>query len=303
MSKSLYPENPSGKPSPKPVVVQWLTDHLRHTIQSQSMASESSLFQLLKVRYPENAYALFPQVRNSTGFAGSRTADAIAIGLWPSRGMEVEGFEMKVSRTDWQKELKSPEKAEVICKVCDRWWVVISDEKIIQEGELPATWGLLVQKGGKLVVKKQAPKLEAQPMDRGFIASLFRKLQEQSVAKSEIQGRIDEAYRAGKEEEKRIQEVQTRRSGDHREKQELEDLKKALAEFEAESGIEINRWGGKKMGEAVRFYLNNDSEKIEANLKYLRNQLSNVVTMLEKGIQTVRQTFGKDEGVSGGVPE
>ena len=39
------------------------------------------------------------------GFAGGgRYADAIAMNLWPSRGLAVHGFEIKISRGDWQRE-------------------------------------------------------------------------------------------------------------------------------------------------------------------------------------------------------
>ena len=56
-------------------------------------------------------YALFYEVANATGSAATRSADAIAMGLWPSRGLYLQGFEIKVSRSDWLSELKNPAKA------------------------------------------------------------------------------------------------------------------------------------------------------------------------------------------------
>ncbi len=60
--------------------------------------------------------------------------------LYPSRGLEINGFEVKGSRQDWIKELKSPEKSAPVQRFCDRWWIV-APAGIIQPGELPPTWG------------------------------------------------------------------------------------------------------------------------------------------------------------------
>lgn len=64
---------------------------------------------------------------------------------------EILGFEVKVSRSDWLSELKKPEKADSLARYCDRWYLVISDPKIVKDGELPPTWGLLCRKGDRLV--------------------------------------------------------------------------------------------------------------------------------------------------------
>ena len=130
------------------------------------------LVELLAVRYPAPEWAFFPQARNSTGYV-SRTADAVAMNLWPSRGMELHGFEVKVDRGDWLKELKSPEKATKIQQYCDRWWIVAPKE-IVGPAELPSTWGLLLANSGHLRCQVEAPKLQAVELDRGFVAALLR---------------------------------------------------------------------------------------------------------------------------------
>ncbi|QNJ56375.1 hypothetical protein KNV19_gp61 [Gordonia phage Portcullis] len=88
------------------------------------------------------------KVRCRAGFAGwdpqhgrLRTADALAIDTWMSKGMELHGFEVKCSRSDWLTELKQPEKSEAFRRICDRWWLVTSDPSIVKPGELPDGWG------------------------------------------------------------------------------------------------------------------------------------------------------------------
>ena len=85
------------------------------------------------------------KVRSTAGFAekrsNMRTADAIAIDTWESQGLEVHGFEIKCSRSDWLTELKHPEKSEPFRRFCDRWWLVTSSKDIVKPGELPEGWG------------------------------------------------------------------------------------------------------------------------------------------------------------------
>lgn len=97
---------------------------------------------LLAARYGRSsgngpAWAFVPKVRDAAGFSATRTIDAIAMSLWPSRGLELHGHEIKVSRSDWLRELKEPEKAEAFSSVVDRWWLVVSDAQIVAAGELP----------------------------------------------------------------------------------------------------------------------------------------------------------------------
>lgn len=67
---------------------------------------------------------------------------------------------IKVSRSDFLSELKKPQKAEVISRYCDRWWIVAADRKVAQVDELPKTWGLLVAQKNGLRQLKPAPQLE-----------------------------------------------------------------------------------------------------------------------------------------------
>ena len=60
---------------------------------------------LLALRYAPPAYAFFEEVRAQTGYAAGGSADGLALSLWPSRGIELHGFEVKVSRSDWLREL------------------------------------------------------------------------------------------------------------------------------------------------------------------------------------------------------
>lgn len=132
--------------------------------------------------YKPSEFALMFEVGNTTGTGVARHADAIAMNLWPSRGMTIEGVEIKVSRSDWRRELDNPAKSEPVQKFCDQWWIV-APEGIVQEIELPALWGLrVVSPNLSIRTVKVAPKLDAMPPSRGFIAAMLRRASEADAA-------------------------------------------------------------------------------------------------------------------------
>jgi hypothetical protein len=139
------------------------------------LQTEAKVIAALRKRFQSPAWAMFTGVANATGHRANRWADAVAMGIWPSRGQEIVGFEVKVHRSDWLRELKKPEKAESIFKFCDRWWIAAGSAAIVREGELPATWGLLIPHGKTMKVVTEAPQLQPVAVERGFVAAILRR--------------------------------------------------------------------------------------------------------------------------------
>lgn len=141
---------------------------------------------MLAARFPSPEWAYFEQVRNGTGYSRrvTRTADALAFSLYPSRGLELHGFEVKVSRGDWLRERKDPEKAEEIAKYCNEWWLVTSTDVVFDVSEIPPAWGWLdMPKLGKQLLVRKKPKWRtAKPLDLPMVASILRKASETAIA-------------------------------------------------------------------------------------------------------------------------
>jgi len=155
---------------------------------------ESDVIHVLRKRYAPEEWCFLAGVRKATGFSygGSmRTADAVAMNMFPSRGLPLVGFEVKVSKGDWQKELKDPSKAESICRYMDNWYIA-APEGIVQKSELPSTWGLIVIKeDGSSRVLVQAPVLTPESIPKAFWASLFRESMRQMSQEAEIKSRLE----------------------------------------------------------------------------------------------------------------
>lgn len=229
------------------------------------------LLRMLFVRYQSPEWAFLPQVRNATGFARTtRTADAIALNLWPSRGMELYGFELKSYRGDWIRELKNPAKADEISGYCDRWWVVVAEKEFVQPGELPPTWGLLAPRGGKLIAITEAPKLEAKPLTKAFIAAALRKVNESMVPVASLEAEVAKRVEKAVDHERgRLEHKLT----------EADELRRRVGEFENASGVEISRaWeGAERIGRAVRQVLDSDPEKIRREIEFIRDRAARLV--------------------------
>jgi hypothetical protein len=255
-----------------------MTEPVKKEKEKFAPLTEFALDERLRVKYPSPEYAYFSAVRNGTGFVRHtvRTIDGMAIGLWPSRGLELIGFELKSSRGDWLREKKDPAKAHDMAKYCDRWYLVAGRDDIVLAGELPIKWGLIVphQKGLKIVT--EAPVLESSAWDRLFLASLVRSISENYIHRSEIQ----EALKKAADDEK------------GRRQYELDRLKEKVEEFEKASGIKISdAWDAGYIGEAVKFLRDHGLDFHIAGLKSLRDNAKRVYESVEYALSK--------EGISG----
>lgn len=122
--------------------------------------------------------ALIWEIGDATGGRHSRSADAVIMGLWPSRGILLEGVEIKTHRSDWLRELKTPAKAEPVARFCDRWWIHATPD-VVRTEELPTGWGLRVFDGRVWTTPVEAAPRTPEPISREFLASLLRRSDQQ----------------------------------------------------------------------------------------------------------------------------
>lgn len=118
-------------------------------------------------------WRVFFEVSSDTGARATRRIDALACGIWPSNGYEFVGIEIKVSHSDWQREMADPSKAQDLMRFCNRWYLA-APKGMVKPDELPATWGLLSFDGTKLQTVVKAPKLNPEPLEVGFVMAVLR---------------------------------------------------------------------------------------------------------------------------------
>jgi hypothetical protein len=203
----------------------------------------------LRARFIAPEWAIFFEVGDGTGSSQRRWADAVAMNMWPSRGLEIHGFEIKVSRSDWLRELKDPAKSAKVQQYCDRWWI-ITPKGIIKPGELPPTWGHYeVSDSGVIRQVVAAPQLESVAINRSFMAAMLRRaggVDEDAVA-SMVRTGIEKVRAGDKERFEREVEARTRNE---------KYLRERVLEFEAISGLQISKgYLTEEAAKSVRFVL------------------------------------------------
>lgn len=243
----------------------------------------------LELRYPKKEYALLSEVRNSTGFSGqARTADAIALSLWPSRGLTMHGFEMKAYRGDWKREKDNPEKAEEIARYCDFWWLLVTDARIVEPiSDVPENWGVLGpnKDGTRLAVLKDAVKLEAQPLSRSFVAAILRNVSNATTPTARVAAKCEEARLLG------IQEGE-KRAADIVELERLRKLEEDVRAFEEASGVQLvshYKWqtaDPKKLGAALKEIMS-ETDSLRYRLESL-DRLAQAAESMADGVRKQR---------------
>lgn len=264
------------------------------------------VLEALAERHRAPAWALVSQVRNQTGYRDGkiRTCDALAMSLWPSRGLELHGFEIKVARSDWLAELDDPAKADGFVKFCDRWWVV-APPLVVVPAELPKTWGLMVLHGKKsLRIEVDAPVLgAAMPPSRAFLAAILRKVateNEESPGRQRM-ARIKEAARHRGFDEG----MQAAKNLAGNTQHELETLLARVREFEAVTGVSISRsWDNVgNISRAVRALLHESHDEYLKDLARLRESAAAIEGQVQKEIDKLAEVVERHRAARAAAEE
>ncbi|MFH0917013.1 MAG: hypothetical protein V1912_11305 [bacterium] len=211
----------------------------------------------LRIHYGDG-YRLVEQVADHTGYRASRWLDAMAFGLWPSRGLEIHGIEVKVSRPDFRREIENPQKADATAARCDRFFLAapagIVDPLHLET--LAPTWGLLevvADKTGNRTVRttKRAERIEQRkPIDRDFLAAVLRRIPSPTdELRGEIRAEIESANELAIE--RAVENRLARSTGD------CAVLRELVGTFEAAAGIKLTDYhsfggGAERSGRALR---------------------------------------------------
>ena len=163
MSKRVYPKLTAAQ----------VLDHLEAKITREPVGLPSR-------------WVFFREVRMGTGFSPGyyRTGrlrypvdqrlDAWAMGSWPSGKFVRKAFEVKVGRSDFQREMKHPEKREAAFLVAEQFYFV-TPEYMVDRGEVPEDCGLIwIKADGTVRTVVAAPERMVEPLDQRFMLSLLR---------------------------------------------------------------------------------------------------------------------------------
>ena len=191
--------------------------------------SEKQIATAIRKQWSRQGNVVLTGVRNGTGFDKKpRTADALSISTWPSRGLYAEGFEIKSSRSDLAREIANPAKADEIAQYCLLWWIATPTGLVNESIKLPESWGLVEvdEKLDAKIITRPKP-LEPKPMDTLFVCSVLRNFAETHVPVAMVEElaapKIEDARKAAKAEAGRR----------------LKELEDGFARFKSITGISL----------------------------------------------------------------
>ena len=186
----------------------------------------------LHSRYPRPEFVLQSEITLQ-----GRRIDAVCMRMWGDRSLV--GFEIKVSRSDWQRELKSIEKSRAWASCVDQF-IVVAPPEVVQDSELPVGWGLMEFRDNGLRLKVQPhPVSPSHSLPREIAARLLDRL---------VRKTTDEAQRAAWDLRESIRkEIEDRYAKDeaneaNRLRAENERLSKQLAELCEVAGVPLHGW-------------------------------------------------------------
>lgn len=127
----------------------------------------------LKVTTAEMISALYRRYPQSNGRWANvvefEKIDFLSVACWASLKYAVHGHEIKVSRSDWLRELKQPHKTRSNRPMCDFWWLA-APRGIARAGEIPDGWGFIEWNGYSFRVVKSAPVIRPPYNNRAYLA-------------------------------------------------------------------------------------------------------------------------------------
>jgi hypothetical protein len=233
-----------------------------------------------------NGYACMFEVSSGTGTNATRAADIVVLNLWPSRGMDLNGYEVKTARSDWLRELKQPEKAWPVMKYMDRWWLLASPG-VAKLDEIPTNWGFMEFNGVKTRVLKPAPKLEPVAVTKTFLGAMLRKPIRDLDA--EVARRV--ATHLAEHREKLKKEAMASMG---RPAEELQKLTEKLSLVERETGIDLLGWKpADEQAAALKFAL-------KSNAMGRWGGLDSLVTTLHAAAKAAESIAKEVRGDAGG---
>lgn len=130
---------------------------------------------LLKKKHKcEIGWMVITELRRSPGWVEERTIDVFALHQWPSEGFKRIAYEIKISNSDFKREIKQPRKRKSFREISNEFYFV-APAGIIDLDQVPTDCGLIeVTPEGELVKTVDSLWLESNP-DWNIVAALVRR--------------------------------------------------------------------------------------------------------------------------------
>jgi len=137
---------------------------------------------VLRAHYRPPEWAFFEEIRAGTGYGYKpntdmeKRLDAWVFHLWPSGGYQPTGFEIKITRSDFLRELKKKGKVERYMALC-QFFYYVTPANLVLSREIPDEAGLIwMYPKGRMRVMKKPPYRDIPIPEWDFFAAICRRV-------------------------------------------------------------------------------------------------------------------------------
>lgn len=207
----------------------------------QEKVTSNDVVEALNGKFRSENYLKF---REFDEFSSGRRVDLLAVSLVRSRP-GVHGVEIKVSRSDWLREMNMAKKADAFY-FCDFYYLA-SPPGVWQSGEVPHAWGIMEIQNGKVKVLREPTRLNSR-YDFMFLKTLIGRMLNPDL--SALQKRYNEGYDQGRKDGEKSSNAQM-----HVEtlKREIGIYEENFKKFKDVSGMDLpSVWSLGDIGEIVK---------------------------------------------------
>lgn len=202
----------------------------------------ADLIAMLHARYQPPEWALLDELHDSTGAGATRRFDAVAFNCWPSGRFVRLGFEVKVSRSDFARELADHAKRAALEEQCHQVFFVVPPGVCLPR-EVPEPWGLLQVAGDSLRALVKPRHREVGPVAEPLAVCAIRRLKEQEIARQKRHYTLDGVELTQEDLDALVERKLERRSAAlDQERQALAKQEQEITAMQREVERDAGRW-------------------------------------------------------------
>lgn len=162
---------------------------------SSDITADDILVHLGDMYCDANKYVCAAEVSPRTG-AWERRIDFLVMHCYDSEGLKIQGYEIKISKSDLKRELEDPDKHAVFFDAIDFYWLIAPKHVLDNLDLIPPKWGVRSvwrDESGKLIsrtVRKPTclhdEQMYSRKIRKTFMASFCRAISKQSLTKAKL---------------------------------------------------------------------------------------------------------------------
>lgn len=163
--------------------------------KSSDITANDILVHLNDMYSDPNQYVCAAEVSPRTG-AWERRIDFLVMNCYDSEQLKIQGYEIKISKSDLKRELEDPDKHAVFFDAIDFYWLIAPKQVIDNIDLIPPKWGIRAvwrDESGKITsrtVRKPTclhdEQMDSRKIRKTFMASFCRAISKHTLTKAKL---------------------------------------------------------------------------------------------------------------------